>query len=67
MSQLESLVITSQELVAKQSKKFIRELDKMVMTDLTIKTLIQENETLTVSINEMKQRMASKQPTLSDV
>ena len=67
MSQLESLVITSQELVAKQSKKFIRELDKMVMTDLTIKSLIQENEALTVSINEMKQRMASKEPTLSDV
>lgn len=67
MSQLESLVITSQELVAKQSKRFIRELDKMVMTDLTIKTLIQENEALTQNINEMKLRMASKQPTPSDV
>ena len=67
MSQLESLVITGQELVAKQSKRFIKELDKMVMTDLTIKQLIQENEALTHSINEMKQKIASKQPTPSNV
>ena len=67
MSQLESLVITGQELVAKQSKRFIKELDKMVMTDLTIKQLIQENEALTQSINEMKQKIAHKQPTPSNV
>ena len=54
MSQLESLVVSSQELLGKQSKKFMKELDKLVMTDLTIKTLIQENDNLTQAVNEMR-------------
>ena len=54
MSQLESLVVSSQELLGKQSKKFMKELDKLVMTDLTIKTLIKENDNLTQAVNEMR-------------
>ena len=60
MSQLESLVMTSQELLGKQSRRFIRELDRLVMTDNTIKQLIQENESLTNNINMMKQRTSNK-------
>ena len=59
MSQLESLVVSSQELLGKQSKKFMKELDKLVMTDLTIKTLIQENDNLTQAVNEMRLKVNS--------
>jgi len=56
MCQLESLVISSQELLGKQSKRFMRELDKLVMTDIAIKNLIEENDTLTHELNEIKQK-----------
>ena len=56
MSQLESLVMSSQELLGKQSRKFIKELDKLVMTDITIKTLIDQNDDLTQTVNQMKQK-----------
>ena len=56
MSQLESLVMTSQELLGKQSRKFIKELDKLVMTDITIKHLIDQNDDLTQTVNQMKQK-----------
>ena len=57
MSQLESLVVTSQELLGKQSKRFMRELDKLVMTDINIRNLIAESDQLTAAVNEMRSRL----------
>ena len=62
MGQLESLVVTSQELLGKQSKRFMQELDKLVMTDMTIKNLIAENDHLTAAVNEMRSRLISNNP-----
>ena len=49
--------MTSQELLGKQSKRFMRELDKLVMTDNTIRNLITENDQLTAAVNEMRSRL----------
>ena len=57
MSQLESLVISSQELLGKQSRRFIKEMDKLVMTDITIKNLIEENDKLTHEVNGIKHKL----------
>ena len=43
--------------MGKQSKRFMRELDKLVMTDNTIRSLITENDQLTAAVNEMRSRL----------
>ena len=35
----------------------MRELDKLVMTDITIRNLINENDQLTAAVNEMRSRL----------
>ena len=57
LGQLESLVTSSQELLAKQSRRFMRDLDKLVMTDTNIRGLISQSDSLTAAVSELRSRL----------
>ena len=54
ISQLESLVSTSQDLVRKHTREYMEKVDKLVKLDTTIKQLITDNQKLTEEINVIK-------------
>ena len=56
ISQLESLVSSSQELVRKQTRRYMEQMDKLVMSDTTIEQLMVDNKKLTEEINVIKQK-----------
>ena len=56
ISQLESLVESSQELVRKQTRRYMEQMDKLVMSDTTIEQLMVDNQKLTEEINVIKQK-----------
>ena len=57
LGQLESLVTSSQELLAKQSRRFMRDLDKLVMTDTNIRGLISQSDSLSAAVSELRSRL----------
>ena len=57
LGQLESLVTSSQELLAKQSRRFMRDLDKLVMTDTNIRSLISQSDNITAAVSELRSRL----------
>ena len=58
LGQLESLVTSSQELLARQSRRFMRDLDKLVMTDTNIRGLISQSDNITAAVSELRSRLS---------
>jgi len=56
ISQLESLVLSSQDLLKKQTRKYMEKVDKQVMADTNIKKLITDNQKLTEEIKVIKKQ-----------
>ena len=55
MLHLESLVSTSQELLRKQVKRYMDQMEKLDMSDREIEKLISDNQKLTMEIYVIKQ------------
>ena len=55
MSQLESLVSTSQDLLRKQVKRYMDQVEKLGMSDREIEKLIGDNQKLTMELRVIKQ------------
>ena len=51
LSQLESLVASSQELVRKQVRRYMDKMEKLVVSDNTVEKLIADSQTLSEEIN----------------
>ena len=60
LGQLESLVTSSQELLARQSRRFMRDLDKLVMTDTNIRGLISQSDNITAAVSELRSRLSKQ-------
>ena len=58
LGQLESLVSSSQELLARQSRRFMKDLDKLVMTDTNIRGLITQSDNITAAVSELRSRLS---------
>lgn len=54
MCQLEALVSSSQSLVRKQNRRFLEQVDKLVLADSVIEQLLVDNDRLTGEINRMR-------------
>ena len=52
--ELECLVTSSQELVRKQTIKFMEQVGKLVMADTIIEQLIVDNDNLTMKLNSLR-------------
>ena len=60
LGQLESLVSSSQELLARQSRRFMKDLDKLVMTDTNIRGLISQSDNITAAVSELRSRLSKQ-------
>ena len=56
ISQLESLVSSSQELVRKQIKRYMAQMEKLGMSDIMIEKLVADNQKLAEEINVIKKK-----------
>ena len=59
-SQLEYLVSPSQELLRKQVKRYMDQMEELEMSDRVIEKLIEENQNLVEAIQEIKERWPIK-------
>ena len=57
ISQLESLVSSSQDLMRKQTRLYIEKMDKLVMMDKDLEQMMTENKTLASRIKMMKKQL----------
>jgi len=57
MSQLEGLVNSSQALVTRQNRRFIEQMDRMVSADHAIEQLLTENNSLTLELKKLKNKL----------
>jgi len=57
ISQLESLVSSSQDLMRKQTRLYIEKMDRLVMMDKDIEQMMTENKTLATKIKIMKKQL----------
>jgi len=55
MSQLESLVSSSRGLLRKQNKRFLEQVDKLVLADSVIEQLLVDNDRLTNELGKLKE------------
>ena len=60
ISQLEYLVASSQELLRKQVKRYMEEMEEMEMSDRVIEKLIDDNQKLADEIQVTKERWRIK-------
>ena len=60
ISQLEYLVSSSQELLRKQVKRYMDQMEELEMSDRVIEKLIEENQNLVEAIQEIKERWPIK-------
>ena len=58
ISQLESLVFSSQELVRKQTRKYMDQVNKLTSSDAVLENLCQDNQTLMEQLKVIKERIA---------
>ena len=49
---------SSQELLARQSRRFMKDLDKLVMTDTNIRGLISQSDNITAAVSELRSRLS---------
>ena len=57
ISQLESLVFTSQELVRKQTRKYMEQVDKLISSDAVLEKLCQDNQVIMEQLKEIKKNL----------
>merc|ERR1719289_283302 len=57
MAQLEALVNSSQALVTRQNRRFIEQMDRMVSADHAIEQLLTENNSLTLELKKLKNKL----------
>ena len=57
ISQLESLVSSSQDLMRKQTRLYMEKMDKLVMMDKDVEQMMTENKTLASKIKMMKKQL----------
>ena len=65
ISQLESLVFTSQELVRKQTRKYMEQVDKLISSDAVLEKLCQDNQVIMEQLKEIKKKLSLNESPVS--
>jgi len=65
ISQLESLVFTSQELVRKQTRKYMEQVDKLISSDAVLEKLCQDNQIIMEQLKEIKKKLTLNESPVS--
>ena len=65
ISQLESLVFTSQELVRKQTRKYMEQVDKLISSDAVLEKLCQDNQIIMEQLKEIKKKLSLNESPVS--
>ena len=65
ISQLESLVFTSQELVRKQTRKYMEQVDKLISSDAVLEKLCQDNQVIMEQLKEIKKKLTLNESPVS--